>query len=132
MAEQLGAPPRAVYRDLDVEKAKDREILYRKRHTVSIFDGTLLDHVEEVIQSARKANSTLAVCNHVRTAQAVYDYIRPVFGVEARLLHGRFNQEDRNRIETEIVGQHLPKVLVATQVVEVSSISIKVTSSQLR
>jgi CRISPR-associated endonuclease/helicase Cas3 len=104
----------------DDGKEKDREILSRKRHTVSICDGTLLDHVDEVIQSARKAKSTLVVCNHVRTAQAVYDYMRPVFGLEARLLHGRFNQEDRNRIETEIVGQHLPKVLVATQVVEVS------------
>lgn len=104
----------------DEGKEKDREILCRTRHTVSICDGTLIDHINEVSQSARSAKSTLVVCNHVRTAQTVYEHMRSVFGTEARLLHGRFNQEDRNRIETEIVGQRLPKVLVATQVVEVS------------
>ena len=104
----------------DEGKEKDREILCRKRHMIAIRDGTPMDHIDEVIQSARSTKSTLVVCNHVRTAQTVYEHMRLVFGTEVRLLHGRFNQEDRNRIETELVDQQLPKVLVATQVVEVS------------
>jgi CRISPR-associated endonuclease/helicase Cas3 len=104
----------------DEGKDRDREILCRKRHMVSIRDGTLMDRIGEVVESVRSAESTLVVCNHVRTAQTVYEHMRSVFGAGARLLHGRFNQEDRNRIETEIVGQRLPKALVATQVVEVS------------
>jgi CRISPR-associated endonuclease/helicase Cas3 len=104
----------------DESKEKDREVLRRKRHAISISEGTLTGRISEIIQSARSARSTLVVCNHVRTAQMVYDAMRSAFGTEARLLHGRFNQEDRNQIEAGLVGQQLPKVLVATQVVEVS------------
>jgi len=46
--------------------------------------------------------------------------MRAAFGSEARLLHGGFNQEDRNEIEKKLVDEPLPRVLVATQVVEVS------------
>jgi len=104
----------------DKGKMRDREILCRKRHTISMRDGTLMDHIDEVIQSARLAASTLVVCNHVRTAQTVYAQMRSAFGPEARLLHGRFNQEDRNEIEKKLVEEPLPRVLIATQVVEVS------------
>jgi CRISPR-associated endonuclease/helicase Cas3 len=42
------------------------------------------------------------------------------FGQKALLLHSRFNREDRDRIEDIILGKSLPKVLVATQMIEVS------------
>jgi CRISPR-associated endonuclease/helicase Cas3 len=55
----------------------------------------------------------------VRTAQAVFEYLRPLFGEGAVLLHSRFTARDRNHIEQDLLKE-LPRVLVATQVVEVS------------
>jgi CRISPR-associated endonuclease/helicase Cas3 len=56
----------------------------------------------------------------VSTAQIIFEQVRVEFGTSCALLHGRFNQEDRNLIEARIVRRPPPKVLVATQVVEVS------------
>lgn len=104
----------------DHSLAKDQEILDRKRHTLEIRDGTLVENLEGIIRAIETARSTLVVCNHVRTAQAVFDRLRNRFGPDVILLHSRFNQEDRNNIEKDLIANSLPKVLVATQVVEVS------------
>lgn len=98
----------------------DKEILNRKRHALEIRSGTLADNIESVVPAVESSRSTLIVCNHVRTAQTIFENLRNHFGNSVLLLHSRFNQEDRNRIETELVSGSLPKVLVATQVVEVS------------
>jgi CRISPR-associated endonuclease/helicase Cas3 len=99
---------------------KDREILHRKRHSLTVQAGTLLDHLTEIIGAVKLERSTLIVCNHVRTAQEVFREIKARFGKDAILLHSLFNQEDRNRIEKMIIEGPLPRVLIATQVVEVS------------
>jgi CRISPR-associated endonuclease/helicase Cas3 len=105
----------------DIRQASDREIANRKRHMVLLMEGTIQVSLHAVEEAIRAKNSTLIVCNHVKTAQEVYGVLRAVFGDGAMLLHARFNQEDRNYIEARLVGgATLPKVLVATQVVEVS------------
>ena len=99
---------------------EDREVLNRKRHIVEIWDGTLLDSLEQISDAVESSRSTLIVCNHVRTARLVFDTLQVRFGKGTALLHGQFNQEDRNNIEKVLTTGSLPKVLVATQVVEVS------------
>lgn len=99
----------------------DREILERKRHKVSLWDGTVIGSLRKVAVAARQVRSTLIVCNHVTTAQEVYRLLRPLLPDEKiMLLHGRFNHSDRNRIERAVTSGTLPRVLIATQVVEVS------------
>ncbi|CAG0995991.1 CRISPR-associated nuclease/helicase Cas3 [Methanosarcinales archaeon] len=103
------------------EQDEDKKILDKKRHIVEIKDGSIKDHIETIIQTIRNCSSTLIVCNHVRTSQEIYSLLKErLQGEDIKLLHGRFNQEDRNRIEDGIINKSLPKVLVATQVVEVS------------
>lgn len=103
------------------EQEEDRKILYKKRHVVEIKDGSIIDHIETIIEAIRNSSSTLIVCNHVKTSQEIYARLKErLLGEDIKLLHSRFNQEDRNRIEDEIIGRSLPKALVATQVVEVS------------
>lgn len=103
------------------EQDEDRRILDKKRHLLKIEDGSILDHLEEIVNSIRNSPTTLIVCDHVRTSQIIYSKLKELLPRESiKLLHGRFNQEDRNRIEREIITKSLPKVLVATQVVEVS------------
>ena len=106
----------------DHGKEKDREILDKKRHRISIKDGTIDDHYENIITSIRQCSSTLIVCNHVKTSQYIFHKIQSDLPNElVVLLHSRFNREDRNRIESHLTSKNpLPKVMVATQVVEVS------------
>jgi len=105
----------------DLSQVTDKEIANKKRHTLRIAEATLENSLGGVITSIRTSKSTLIVCNHVKTAQNVYCGLKEVFGPDILLLHSRFNQEDRNYLEDRLIGNRtLPKVLVATQVVEVS------------
>ncbi|MBI4444429.1 MAG: CRISPR-associated helicase Cas3' [Acidobacteria bacterium] len=99
---------------------RDREIIDRKRHVIEIRDGTLMENLDTIIQAVEPSSSTLVVCNHVRTAQDLFDRLEDRLGKGVVLLHSRFNQEDRNSIEMSLANSSLPKVLVATQAVEVS------------
>ncbi|SRR5579884_887660 len=98
---------------------KDKQILEQKRHTVEIVDGNMISNIDKIIDKIQRANSSLVVCNHVQSAQIVYGEIAKKIKDKVMLLHSRFSREDRNRIEKEL-RDSLPKVLVATQVVEVS------------
>lgn len=106
----------------DRGKMKDREIIDKKRHKISIKDGTIEDHYENILKSIRECSSTLIVCNHVKSSQHIFHKLQsdlPEGSVV--LLHSRFNREDRSRIESQLTSKNaLPQVMVATQVVEVS------------
>jgi CRISPR-associated endonuclease/helicase Cas3 len=105
----------------DPNQKEDRNILNKKRHTVEIKNGSLIDHIETIVKEIRDISSMLIVCNHVKTSQTIYSILKEKLPKEdIKLLHSRFNQEDRNKIENEIINKTLPKVLVSTQVVEVS------------
>ena len=103
----------------DARRQGDREVLDRKRHSLEVRGGTLMDSLEAILPMAESSPSTLIVCNHVPTAQNLFDRLHSRFGDDCVLLHSRFNQQDRNLIEAKLVSP-LPKVFVATQVVEVS------------
>lgn len=102
------------------KKETDREVLEKKRHEVEIWEGNLLSRLDEILPLVENCSSTLIVCNHVRTALQVFDRCEQKFGTGAVLLHSRFVPRDRNRIETDLLNKPLPRVFVATQVVEVS------------
>lgn len=102
---------------IDIEE--DKKVLDKKRHNIEIKDGSILDNLESIYKMIEKSPSSLIVCNHVKTSQIVYSKLMKKFN-DVKLLHSQFNQEDRNDKENEIICNTLPKVLVATQVVEVS------------
>ncbi len=104
----------------DPAAPRDREVLDLKRHQLEIWEGSIVDNLDRVISAVDSHGSTLIVCNHVRTAQVLFDTFRGRFGLGALLVHSRFSQRDRNCIERRLVRGTLPKVLIATQVVEVS------------
>jgi CRISPR-associated endonuclease/helicase Cas3 len=99
-------------------EASDRRILEQKRHIIEPVDGNILDNIPLIVKKAADVKSTLVVCNHVNTVQQVYRRLKDqVKGTV--LLHSRFNRHDRNQKEKDLQAA-LPKILVATQVVEVS------------
>ena len=77
----------------------------------------------------RHKNHTLVICNTVPRAQALYGALRECDALEdtqVRLLHGRFLQADRARIESEVRTAYSREaratgrwITVATQVIEV-------------
>jgi len=98
----------------------DKNVLDKIRHSIEISEGSLLSNIETVISEIEASQkTTLIVCNHVATSQAVWRKIKERFN-DTKLLHARFNAEDRFRIESEIQSKKPPQVLVATQAVEVS------------
>jgi len=97
----------------------DRRVLDKKRHWIEIWNGSLVTRLDEILQTTYDCPHTLIVCNHVRTAQQVFERCWQKFGKDAVLLHSRFAQKDRNKIEQDLLVA-LPRILVATQVVEVS------------
>lgn len=104
----------------DPENNDDRVVLDKIRHRVEIRAGSILENIKNVRSELRRSGKTaLIVCNHVAASQSVYKLLSEEF-TDIRLLHARFNAEDRFRIEKEIQSDKPPKILVATQAVEVS------------
>ena len=98
----------------------DKGVLDKIRHKVEIRPGSLLASIEQIINEIRISGKTaLIVCNHVATSQKVYEKLREEFK-DTKLLHARFNAEDRFNIELKIQSDIPPRILVATQAVEVS------------
>jgi len=110
----------------DLTEEGDREVVERKRHNLRIADGNVMTALDNMCADTFAGKSVLVVCNHVRTAQIIYEALATrlvAAGLHADdivLFHSRFNMEDRSRIEQTLGKKPLPKVLVATQVVEVS------------
>ncbi|PWU05830.1 MAG: hypothetical protein C5B51_13600 [Terriglobia bacterium] len=105
----------------DIRLDGDREVLVQKRHRVSIHRGTLLSAVDDILRCASEGQSLLLVCNHVRSAQDLYLQLCEGLSRDSvELLHGGFNAQDRRAKEFRLTAEPLPRVLVATQAVEVS------------
>ena len=108
----------------DPSKPLDSEIITKKRHTLEIISFNLLECMDEFIERFPD-KKLLIICNHVPTAQSVYKLI--LEGIEKGkydidlpvLLHSRFSQQDRSDLEKTIITEQ-PKILIATQVIEVS------------
>jgi CRISPR-associated endonuclease/helicase Cas3 len=105
-----------------LEDPGDQEVLERKRHRVALRDDSLFDVMDEIEQRLHEG-TVLVVANHVRSAQEFYNAAEDRFSLdedEIALLHGSFNARDRNETESRILGVNPPRLLIATQAVEVS------------
>ncbi len=102
------------------ESNYDKAVLDKIRHKIEVRPGSLISNIERIVSEIRTSGKTaLIVCNHVATSQAVWKRLYEEFN-DARLLHARFNYKDRSEIESKIQGDNPPRILVATQAVEVS------------
>lgn len=104
----------------DPNNQDDKVVLDKIRHRIEIRKGSLMENIEDIKNELRTSGKTaLIVCNHVATSQQVFGEFQKEFK-DVRLLHARFNAEDRFKIETAIQADNPPRILVATQAVEVS------------
>jgi len=92
------------------------------RHRINIFEGSIFDSLDIIEDFIEEDKRIIIACNTVKNAQEVYSNLIEMeicFDDEIVLLHGRFNQEDRNRKEGKIFDEET-KILVGTQAIEVS------------
>ncbi|MDN3511928.1 MAG: CRISPR-associated helicase Cas3' [Candidatus Jettenia sp.] len=119
LKEEIGIPASNIISP-NPEYKNDKAVLDKIRHNVEVRSGDLLLNIETIITEIKNSGKTaLIVCNHVATSQKVFEILRKEFN-DTRLLHARFNAEDRFEIESIIQSENPPKILVATQAVEVS------------
>ncbi|MBE0524709.1 MAG: CRISPR-associated helicase Cas3' [Methanosarcinales archaeon] len=108
----------------DSTEPMDNEVIAKKRHMLEMWSGDILEQIDAFINRFSD-KKLLIICNHVATAQNVHEYIvkrrdAGIYDVEEPvLLHSRFTQRDRSNLEDVILKQQ-PKILIATQVIEVS------------
>lgn len=95
------------------------ELLQNIRHKLILKSGFINDYIDEIVYKAKKDNnSILVVLNKVSSAIDVYNHIAKKHK-NVVLLHSRFTSEDRG-IKEKLIEPEKGKILVATQVVEVS------------
>jgi len=101
------------------EYKSDQEILNRKRHRVTVIEGTLEDNTGKISDEINAGKKVLVIANHVKTVQRIYDLLQDY---EPMLLHSRFNRKDRRDKEELLMVKESekPSPVIATQVIEVS------------
>ncbi|MCL4322374.1 MAG: CRISPR-associated helicase Cas3' [Deltaproteobacteria bacterium] len=101
----------------------DKEVLNKTRHKIEIREGSLYSNIDDIIKEIKNSGikTTLVICNHVDTSRKIYEKFKKCFDInEIKLFHSRFNAADRFNIETTIQSKNPPKILIATQAIEVS------------
>lgn len=101
------------YTDIKASEELCRSI---KRHRVRLLDGLLFDSVARIQKELDEGKKVLVVCNSVEEAQRVFEELESPDKV---LLHGRFNEADRNNKE-KALKKESTRLLVGTQAIEVS------------
>lgn len=98
----------------------DKEFLEKNiRHKLKVRENSIFDCIDEIIFEAKENNkSVLVVVNTVDKAIEIYNKISEKYK-KIVLLHSRFTANDRNKKE-ELIKPEQGKILVSTQVVEVS------------
>jgi CRISPR-associated endonuclease/helicase Cas3 len=108
----------------DILELSDREILNRKRHTLFAMTGkSIKDEIGTIQNYLKDGRSVLVVVNNVKTAQNLFEQIEFFEKDKVALLHSGFNKKGRTDIENRITHPDKnirPKLLIATQAVEVS------------
>ncbi|RLI48304.1 MAG: CRISPR-associated helicase Cas3 [Candidatus Thorarchaeota archaeon] len=109
---------------LEADDKWSRQFLSKVRHHIRWYDRSLETLIPMISEAVRDGRRVLVVANHVAQAQKIYRQLQEQLdGVH--LLHGRFVRKDRVAKERAVISAlkgktDLVKVLVATQVVEVS------------
>lgn len=129
---------------IDIPKENQKMFLDKNkqaRHHIKVCDEKI--NAKDILnlylknKSENKSNKILVVCNKIKTAQRLFDDIKELLQYkryndeEIRIFHSRFTQEDREKLEKEIIefGQPYDKdgnidmrdgIWITTSVVEVS------------
>ncbi|GIU72272.1 MAG: CRISPR-associated helicase/endonuclease Cas3 [Candidatus Nitrosocaldaceae archaeon] len=107
-------------KDLVTQKDIERYYKNKKRTYIKFNDNTIDEIIGEIIDSA-KLTETVVVVNTVKRAQDLYIKIKNEGDItNIELLHSRYIFKDRRKKEEMLTNDKKPRLLIATQLVEVS------------
>lgn len=87
-----------------------------KRYIVKILKGGVNENLDFMISYIESNKKVLIVCNTVKKAQSTFERLKN-YSKNPILIHSRFTQKDRNKIEKKI---EVCNLLIGTQAIEVS------------
>lgn len=87
-----------------------------KRYIVNILNGGINDNLNVLLSYIESNKKVLVVCNTVQTAQSIFERLKN-HSKSPILIHSRFTQKDRNKIEKRL---EMCDLLIGTQAIEVS------------
>lgn len=112
-------------KDLIPKDALKIEYSRRRRTRLEFHNSCIRENLDAVISSYSNGNKVLIVTNTVRRAQNIFLILRRLMNEykypykDLMLIHSRFTFKDRRTLEHRIFSY--PRIVVATQVIEVSS-----------
>jgi len=100
------------------------------RHKIKLIEKDIEEDIDEIIKKANESKRVLVVLNTIEKAENIYKKIKDRgFKGFLELIHSRFTLNERKRKEQNLEkefqnpkpeNENFPKILVATQVIEVS------------
>ncbi len=96
------------------DKSKSNLEKLKPRHKLFLHDEYIYDYIDNIKIQIKEGKKVLICVNKIDKAQKIYEELKKF---NPRLIHGRFNMRDREKIEQ---GLDDCKILIGTQAIEVS------------
>jgi len=97
----------------------DSRFWSQKRHRIEVSHDPLEELESAIIEDLSGGKRVLVIANTVSEAQKIYDLFK-CHATNPRLLHSRFRNRDREKIEADLIKSGRVDLLVGTQAIEVS------------
>ena len=118
-------------KDYNVLKHTPKEYKMFKRHKVNILNGKIEKNLDKIKESILSRKKVLICVNTVKKAQNIRKELENFTkknNLKLMLIHGKYNAQDREKIEKEILkkkedlkeGEKEVSILIGTQAIEVS------------
>jgi len=97
----------------------DKQLMQFKRHRIKIISEDIMSEQSIEIIKNNMEKKILLICNTVRKAQNLYDYLSS-YNINAKIIHSRFIGIHRKCKERQIMRSVAPCIWISTQIVEAS------------
>ena len=110
-------------KNFDVLENRELYEEYPKKHQIEVVEDSILSSANLISSLISSGKRVLVIVNTVPRAKEVYRLLKGAVGAPVKLLHSRFIQRDRSRLEDKIYAdqkRNAPVVWITTQLAEAS------------
>lgn len=110
-------------KNFDVLENRELYEEYPRKHQIEVVEDSILSSADLISSLVGSGKRILVIVNTVPRAKEIYRLLKGSVGAPVKLLHSRFIQRDRSRLEDEIYRdqkKNAPVVWITTQLAEAS------------